>query len=167
MWSVDGTEWSIPCTVERTSEMTSSEISGMLLDKTYFNDVIGTFLRYSLRVAVPQGYEEQFNSLYEILTEPVDGHAFTFPYAGGVISVTGRVENIRDSWVRLPNGKQKWRGIAFDVLPNHPQKTVSLGDVLTRGVAPLPDETDVNVGETYQYAQSGWEIIDDAEDNLY
>lgn len=167
MWSIDGTQWDIPCTVERTSEMKPSEISGMLLDKSYFNDVIGTFLRYSLRVAVPRGYEEQYLSLYEILTEPVDGHAFIFPYAGGVISVTGRVENIKDLLVRLPNGKQKWRGISFDVLPNHPQKTVSLGEVLTRGVAPLPDASDVDVGSTYTYTSEGWEVLPSGDDNYY
>lgn len=167
MWSVDGSTWDIPCTVERTAEMTESEISGMLLNKVYFSDVIGTFMKYSIKIEVPFGYEEQYSSLYEILTAPVDGHEFVLPYAGGNISVTGRVNSIKDVYMRMPNGSLHWRGIAFDVIANHPTKAMTLEGVLTRGATPLPDESDVEIGATYNYSANGWEKIDSAEDNYY
>jgi hypothetical protein len=38
MFVLDGMSWDIPCDIERIAEMKASEISGMLLDKSYFND---------------------------------------------------------------------------------------------------------------------------------
>ena len=34
-FSVDGMEWNFPVDIERVAEVTASEISGMLLNKTY------------------------------------------------------------------------------------------------------------------------------------
>ena len=33
MWSIDGSNWDVPCTIEREAEVTASEVSGMLLNK--------------------------------------------------------------------------------------------------------------------------------------
>lgn len=170
MWSIDGNRWDIPCTVERTAEMTSSEISGMLLNRAYFNDVIGTFMKYDIRLEVPFGYEEQYSALWDVLTEPSDGHRFILPYAGGEIEVTGRIESIKDILMKMPNGALHWRGIAFQIIANHPTKVMDLGGedgVLTRGATPLPEESDVEVGATYNYTPNGWDKIDNAEDNYY
>ena len=72
MFTVDGMQWTFPCDIERVSEITASCISGMLLDKSYFNDVIGTFLTYSITLVVPFGEEATYATLYEIITEPVE-----------------------------------------------------------------------------------------------
>lgn len=165
-WSIDGIEWEIPCTVERTAEMTASEISGLLLDRTYFNDVIGTYMRYDLKIAVPFGYESEYNALYEIITQPVDGHSFVLPYGGGTVNVTGRVQDIKDVYVRLQDGIH-WKGISFSVIANHPTKEYTLSQVLTIGATPLPDSSDVNVGDVYEYTANGWDTIADAADTYY
>lgn len=166
-WSIDGVAWDIPCTVDRTSELTASDISGLMLDKSFFNDVLGTYMKYDLKIAVPFGYESQYNSIYEMLTDPVDGHDFVFPYDGGTIEVTGRVTDVKDSLVRMPNGRHRWRGTTFSVIANHPTKEYTLEEVLLRGAAPLPDESGVNVGSVYEYTAGGWDEIADANDNYY
>lgn len=167
VWSIDGSDWRIPCTVERESEMTSSEISGMLLDRTYFNDVLGTYMRYDIKVEVPLGMEEEFSQLYDVLTEPVDGHEFVLPYAGGVITVTGRVESVSDILIRMRDGSNRWRGISFQVVANHPTREYSLDEVLIRGVAPLPDASDIDINSTYSYTTNGWEELPSGDDNYY
>ena len=53
-FTVDGVEWNIPCTIERTAEITASEISGLLLNRNYFNDVLGTYMRYTISIAIPK-----------------------------------------------------------------------------------------------------------------
>ena len=167
MWSIDNTKWDIPCTVERTSEMTASEISGMMLDASYFNDVIGTFMKYSIKLEVPFGSEAEYGRLYEILTQPVDGHRFQLPYAGGNLAITGRIENIKDVFMRLPDGTYHWRGISFEIIANHPSKEMELNEVISRGATPLPNESEVEVGATYNYSASGWEKIQSGEGRLY
>ena len=166
-FSVDGLPWDIPCRIERTAAMTASEISGLLLDKSYFNDVLGTYLRYDITVVVPKGYESAYDALYEKLTEPVDAHAFVLPYNSGTITVTGRVENVRDVWRRVPGGGNCWVGTAFTVAANHPTKELSLGEVITRGASPLPSGEAVQTGASYTYTSDGWAPIADADATAY
>jgi hypothetical protein len=156
MFTVDGMQWDMPCDIERTAEMTPSEISGMLLNKQYFNDVIGTYLRYSVTVVVPKGREDQYTRLYEILTDPVDAHSFVMPYNRGNITITGRVENVSDIYKRLMGGGRIWRGVRFEVISNTPTKTHSLGEVVTRGLAPMPDIGGAQIGILYQFDGTGW-----------
>lgn len=167
-FSIDGLVWDVPCKIERVAEVTPSEISGMLLDKSYFNDVLGTWLRYTVTVAVPKGREHDYTTLYEKLTEPVDGHSVVLPYNQGDVTVTGRVNTVSDEYVRAKDGGF-WRGTTFEVIANHPTKANTLGQSLTRGLEPLPDFGSANVGEMYTLTNSGWELTeyDSADGRTY
>ena len=104
MISIDGAEWDVPCDLERTADITPSEISGMMLDKTYFNDVLGTFLTYDVTIAVPPTMEEEYFQIYEALTDPVESHQFVMPYNGDTVELTARVESVRDALVYTVSG---------------------------------------------------------------
>lgn len=169
MFTVDGMQWTLPCDIERTAEMTASEISGLLLNKQYFNDVIGTFMRYSVSIVVPFGQMGDYARLYQILTDPVDAHAFVLPYNQGNISITGRVQNISDIYRRLPDGSSHWRGIKFDVISNSPTRTHTLGEAISRGIAPLPQVNGAREGDTYTYNGTDWVTADfeNADEKAY
>lgn len=169
MFTVDGIEWTFPCDIDRVSEMQASEISGMLLNKNYFNDVIGTFLRYTITLVVPFGSQDTYTRLYEVLTNPVDAHSFVLPYNAGTITVTGRVSNISDVYRRLPDGTAHWRGIKFDVISNAPNKTHSLSEVIARGQSPLPEIGGATEGDLYEYNGTAWVAADygDGDNTAY
>lgn len=156
IWSIDGIEWDLPCDISRVSEVTLSDISGMLLDKSYFGDVLGTYLKYSIKLVIPPGMEQKYYSVYEAITEPVDGHTFILPYNGGNVEITGRVSGISDVYVILPNGAHRWKGIAFDIISNHPSKTMELSDVITRGMTPLPATANFPDGTTASMVDGQW-----------
>lgn len=160
MWSVDGTTWNIPCTIERTANMTASQVSGLLLNKQYFNDVIGTFMKYTVAIAVPIGMESDYKNIYEMLTDPVDAHVFVLPYNDSYIQITGRVETISDRYYRNVGGSNGWRGIKFDIIANHPSKEMSLSQAIARGISPVPDVFNAEVGDIYELTQEGWQLSD-------
>lgn len=155
-FTVDGVEWNIPCTIERTAEITASEISGLLLNRNYFNDVLGTYMRYTVSVAIPKGKENDYAGLYEVLTSPRDGHAFKFPYNQSTISITARVLMVSDKYVKLPNGKQTWRYTRFDVVANHPSKSYQAEEIITHGLSPTPEAPSANYGDVYEFTENGW-----------
>lgn len=155
MFTVDGIQWDIPCTIERAAKVTSSEISGMLLNKQYFNDVLGTFMEYTIAIAVPFGYEYLYTDIYETLTAPKDGHTFVLPYNEDTITITGRIQVVSDRYVKTQNGNH-WRQTRFTVIANHPSKTMDLEDVLSVGLTPLPSVPEAFVGDLYEYTQNGW-----------
>jgi len=157
-FSVDGIEWNLPCAIKRVATVQPSEISGMLLDKTYFNDVIGTWLEYEIAIAIPLDRKDDYTTLYEKLTDPVDAHTFVLPYNQSTVQITGRVENIQDSFVRLPGDARYWKGISFSVIADHPTKIYSLSQVLTMGRSPFPDSTSVASGSYWLYTSTnGWQ----------
>lgn len=156
MFTVDGMQWSYPCDIDRVAEMQASDISGLLLNKQYFNDVIGTFLKYTVTIVVPFGKENDYVRLYNVLTDPVDAHSFSLPYDQGSISITGRVTDISDVYRKLADGSVHWRGIKFTVISNSPTKTHTLSQVITRGISPMPDVAGAQVGQTYTYNGHNW-----------
>ncbi len=159
-FSIDGIDWQVPCTINRVSEVTDSEISGRLLDKNYFNDVIGVYLKYDISIAVPFGMEDDYTEIYEKLTEPVGHHAFVLPYNDDYVQITGRVERVKDTFVRIPGQQHYWRGTGFTVISNNPTKTMSLSQVLAAGMPVYPSQAHVAVGSLWQYTANGWETYE-------
>ena len=170
MFSIDGTEWNMPCQIQRQAEMKASDISGMMLDKSYFNDVIGMFLTYTVTIVVPLGKENVYSELYEILTDPVDAHVCVLPYNQTTVQITGRIETVSDDYYREVNGHKVWRHTTFTITANHPTKTYTLAEMVQRGLTPLPSVVDVEDGAVYEYhADTGWEEIEmiDADEVSY
>lgn len=157
MITIDGVNWEIPCDMKRNSNIRPSDISGWMLNGSFFNDVEGQFLSYDVTLTVPSDRMGEYVQLYEVITAPVDGHTVVVPYNEGTITITARIENIADVYVRFSNGATYWKGIKFTVIANGPTKYAELGDVLTRGRTPLPDLVDGEVGDTWIFTEaSGW-----------
>lgn len=153
---IDNALIDLPCSIERTAELSASDVSGILLNKSYFNDVLGTYMKYTIAVAVPIGKEGLYTALYEAVTDPVAGHTFILPYNQTNIQITGRVESISDKYYREENGVKIWRGIKFSIIANSPTKTLSLGEVISRGLPQPPDVQNPSLGDLYEYTSSGW-----------
>ena len=154
MFTVDDVEWSIPCDITRVAKMTASDISGVMLNKQYFNDVLGTYMQYEVSICPNPHQMGDYHSLFEILSQPVDGHQFVLPYNNSTIEITGRVSDISDIYVRMPGGAVYWKGASFTVVSNAPTKTESLSTTIARGMTPLPDVYDAEIGDTYTMTAS-------------
>ena len=168
-FTVDGTTWDVPCKIEREAEMTASEISGMMLDKTYFNDVIGTYMRYTVSLAVPFGQESDYYELYEVLTDPVAYHTIVLPYNQSNLTLNARIEVVSDEYVRTPGDGRYWRGTTFEAIAVAPTKTYTLDEAIDAGMPALPDVSTPSTGDTYTYNGETWEITDydDADSTRY
>lgn len=156
---IDGTSYDVVTGIKRVAEIKPSEISGMLLDKRYFNDVIGTYLRYTISVAIPYGKEDQYEGLYEVLSNPVSDHHVILPYNQTTVEIVGRIETISDTFFRQERRGGDiiniWRSITFDVIANHPTKEMSLDEVISRGVSMYPDVSELDAGKVYYYNKYG------------
>ena len=159
MLTIDGITYDVKCEIRRTAELTASDICGLMLDGSYFNDVIGTYMVYDISFTYPLWDKNKYAAIIEVLTQPVDGHQFVMPYNNSTVQITGRVDEVSDEYVRLDSGREFWRRLAFTVTANHPTKQESLSDIITRGRAPLPDIAEPEIGDTYTYTANGWEKV--------
>lgn len=167
MFTVDGVQWSIPCDIKRVSEVRPSDISGMLLNKAFFNDVLGTYMQYEITLIPDPRNMADYYALYELLNSPVDGHTFVLPYNGNTVTLAARVSQVSDVYVRMPGGAVYWKGVSFTITANGPTKTESLGSVIARGLSPLPEVDNPQVGDTYTWDGSEWDEVIDADDIAY
>ena len=170
--TVDGTDYpDLIANVKRKAELRPSDISGFLMDGSYFNDVIGMYLSYDVEISVPYGKEEIYADLYEVLSDPIDGHSLVLPYNQTEVELVGRVEVISDTYHHHNSrGVHFWRDTVFTIIANHPTKAYTLGEMVERGMTPLPNIADVEDGAIYEYhAGSGWQpiTIEDADEVAY
>ena len=157
MFTIDGVQYNVECSIERTAEIKISDISGMLMDGHIFNDVQGTYYNYEVRLTMPLRNKGRYGNLIEQLTEPVEGHAFVLPYNNDTIQLTGIVVDPEDVWIKLPSGYTYWEGLRFTINANGPTKALTLGEAISRGLTPLPDVYDAQIGDTYTFTADGWE----------
>ena len=169
-WSIDGIEWSYPCSIVRKADIEASDISGMMLNRTYYNDVIATYMSYDVSIAVPAGEENDYAEIYEEVTKPVPYHEFKFPYnylANG-ITFNGRVENIEDTFVKIAGG-HTWRKISFEAIAVTPSKAIE-GNVLENyGLSPYPQVVSPTIGDLFEFTANGWvqRFYSDADSTEY
>ena len=159
MFTIDGVNYNVRCSIEREAEIKLSDISGLMLDGHIFNDVLGTYFRYDVRLEMPLKNKGRYANLIEQLTEPVEGHAFVLPYNTGTVEITGLVQSPKDVWVKLPSGYTYWDGLRFTIEANGPTKTLTLQQAINRGLTPLPDVYDAQIGDTYTFTADGWEEV--------
>ena len=167
--TIDGVDYDVECGVRRTATVHSTDISGDLMDGTYFNDVDGTYYDYELDFLYPLYDRDKYAAIYEALTEPVDGHAFVLPYNNSTIEITARVEVLSDEQIEMKSGYKYWRGPRFALYANAFSKQVSLAEVITRGRAPIPDAASPSIGDTYVWDGTEWTVTEfpDADDIAY
>jgi hypothetical protein len=156
-WSIDGIEWKYPCTIERVAEVTASDISGMMLNKTYFNDVMGTWMKYTVAIAIPKDAMDEYGAIYDQLTAPVNYHTFVLPYNDEFISLTAKVDTVSDAWVRLPHDRHYWRKTKFDIIATAPSREATQSGTYDHGIAPFPTAPTPTVGAIYEWTADGWE----------
>ena len=159
MFTIDGVEYRVKCTATRGAEIRESDISGLLLNGQILRDVLGTYFTYDIQLEMPLKNKGRYASLIEQLTEPVDGHLFVLPYNNSTLELTGKAEDVEDVWKQLPSGYTYWDGLKFTIEPNGPTKTMTLEEAIQRGLTPLPDVYDAEIGDTYTFTENGWEPI--------
>lgn len=125
-FKIDSIRYNMVCSIEREAEIRSSNISGQLLDRNYFNDVMGTYMQYTISMAIPAGQEDAYAELFEILSDPKASHTFDLPYNQGRITIVGRVQTVSDRYYREENGVHLWRGTQFTIIANEPSKVNTL-----------------------------------------
>lgn len=156
MFMIDGSEWGWPIDVTREADIRPSEVSGEMLDGSYYNDVLGTYMNYTVKVVGPLNHRDALATLYEVLSEPVEGHTFILPYNNGTIQIAARVRGISDVYVRFTNGEQYWRGLQFNLVSNHASRTLSGAEIISRGRAPMPEAAEHNEGDTWIWHNGAW-----------
>lgn len=164
MFSIDGVEYAVECSITRTAEIRASDISGLMMNGYRFWDILGTYMIYDVTLTMPLRNKARYHALIEQLTEPVESHDFTLPYNAGTVQLVGKVNTPEDVWEKLPSGYSFWKGLKFTVEANYPTKQPTLAGAIARGLPALPPVNTADIGDTYTMTADGWENAEDLPD---
>lgn len=124
MFTIDGITYNVFCDIERQVEIKGSDLSGMLLNKQNYKDVLGSYIQYTISMAIPVTEMAAYAELYEKLTDPVATHQITMPYNNTTITFDGTIETVSDRYFNKSNDISKgvWRGTQFTAIGATPIK---------------------------------------------
>lgn len=123
---IDGTEYTLPCSLQRNTRKRESDNSGYMMNGHYNADYLGTYIDYNVTIAIPKGSENEYANLYDLLSDPkIELYTFTMPYNQKYITFTGKVDNLSDNYFGKYRDKSKndiviWRQISFEIQGTDP-----------------------------------------------
>lgn len=121
--AVDSVWYNFPCDISRKARIVSSDVSGMLMNNTEYNDALATYYDYTIKLAIPiDDMKNTYTAFFEAVTAPVPSHTFTFPYNQGTKDIVAKVESISDRYFREVNGVQVWRSVQLNIHALRPSK---------------------------------------------
>ena len=124
--TMDGVTYNFAASVTRQAIIRSSDVSGYLLNNDYYNDVLGTYYEYTVKIAVPRGSEADYAFFYRNLAAPVAEHTFILPFNQTQKTVKARVSIISDEFYgQDENGVKYWRRTTFKISANEPDREYS------------------------------------------
>lgn len=153
---IDGVEWPLVASFHRRATMEDTDLSGTMMDRSKFHDVEGTYLEYDVEVAIPFWFVGRYATFYEVLTAPVGEHMVVVPYNDTEVTIPAKIDVVEDDYVRRPNGRNYWRNTKFTVSATAPTKELTLGEVIARGHAAMPDLDGGTEGDTWTYTDFQW-----------
>lgn len=87
-------------------------------------DVLGTFYNYSLEIDRSFMTEEEYTTLYDILSAPVDSHQIVVPYNDTLLTFEAYVTNGSDKLKYIDeHGVQHWEGLSCNFIAMSPERT--------------------------------------------
>lgn len=125
MIGIDGIFYDFPCDISRKVRIVSSDVSGMLMDKTEYNDALATYFDYTIKLAIPidrMGDNGGYTTFFEQVSAPADSHTFTLPYNQTSIDIIGKIDSVSDVYYREVNGVQIWRSVSISIHALRPSR---------------------------------------------
>lgn len=99
------------------------ESLGATLDGTKHYNVYGTYYDYEVQFATQHMNVEDYDTLYDLVTSPVESHVVTLPYGQTTITFNAHTKIGNDSLVKNFSTLKKWGGFTVTFEALEPQRS--------------------------------------------
>ena len=90
--------------IHRTANIKDGPNADKALSGKRWRDVQGTFYDYTMTISSDGMSREDYDTMYEVLSAPVDSHALVAPYGQTTISFTAYIEVVEDDVLYMDDG---------------------------------------------------------------
>lgn len=125
MFKIDGIEFTkaVVDKPKRSFQILDGENAGrQILTAKMERDVLGTFYNYSMNIDSRFMSKEEYDTLYELLSAPVDSHRIEVPYAQETIIFEAYVTNGTDELTGIRNDTNVWANLSINFIAMEPQR---------------------------------------------
>ena len=122
MITIDGNTYDVGIIRITRKPSMKAESLGTTMDLRKHYDVQGTYYDYEVEFATRHMNVDEYDSLYEVLTSPVESHTVTLPYAQTTLTFDARVSTGSDRLVSKFGGIKKWGTLKVTFEALEPQK---------------------------------------------
>ena len=109
--------------VKRSFDILDGKNAGRLTSGRMTRDITGTFYNYELQIYPKIGHYSDYDSLYEVLSAPVDSHMAVLPYGQGMSTFEMYVTTGQDTLARKNASETYWTGLSVKFVALAPQRT--------------------------------------------
>lgn len=111
---------------KRTFNIVDGDNAGRLLITLKMDrDVLGTLYNYSMKIDSSFMTVEEYDTLYELLSAPVDSHIIEVPYGQTTLVYEAYVTSGSDELIIIKNGINYWEGLTINFVAMEPQRRPS------------------------------------------
>ena len=124
-FKVDGIEFTkaIVDKPKRSFQILDGENAGrQILTAKMERDVLGTFYNYSMNIDSRFMSKEEYDTLYELLSSPVDSHTIEVPYGQDTLVFEAYVTNGTDELIRIRGNSNNWANLSINFIAMEPQR---------------------------------------------
>ena len=124
-FKVDGIEFTkaVVDKPKRSFQILDGENAGrQILTAKMERDVLGTFYNYSMNIDSRFMSKEEYDTLYELLSSPVDSHTIEVPYGQDTLVFEAYVTNGTDELIRIRGNSNNWANLSINFIAMEPQR---------------------------------------------
>lgn len=105
IFTIDGVGYNVGVvSIHRTANIKDGPNADNALSGKRWRDVQGTFYDYTMEVSADGMSREDYDTMYEVLSAPVDSHVLVAPYGQTTISFTAYIEVVEDDVLYMDDG---------------------------------------------------------------
>ncbi|MEG1863393.1 MAG: hypothetical protein RR198_07265 [Oscillospiraceae bacterium] len=122
MLYIDGQAYNVGIvSLKRTADFLDSEATTRLENGDMFRDLIGVYFNYELKLE-PSANTNEYNRLWEKLTESVEFHTVTVPYANSTFTFVAYFANVSDELLLQNNSINYWKNLSVNFKAKTPAR---------------------------------------------
>lgn len=109
-------------TLKRSFELMEGKNAGLAISGKTIRDIIGTNYTYSMNVRADPDYPTDYDSFYYKISEPVDYHTVTLPFAQTTITFNAKIISGNDVYKGFYADYKRWDELELKFQPMQPQR---------------------------------------------